>query len=544
MDISSDRLTDGTESTVRKRELEQILETTPVPIVILSNAGEIIRANTCAQEWLGLSRGELIGRRYDRRDWNIWDDNGVPIPSEEHPVSRVLATGEAVQGFTHGITLPDGAERWLSSNVAPVHDETGSIDRIIVALEDVTGLKRLERLIETIEPVRDILNHVSVRKDAEQAACELLTDSREYSLAWIGAYTPGTDLIELQARSGADDGFVEEMTGMVSNPDVDASPIRTTIESGSVHVVTRREPETRFESWREHTLECGFEGSAIVPLVFKDQTYGLLGLCTDRTGAFDDRETTLLATLGNRIGQVIHALETERLLHADAVTELTFRSTDSGSFPIRASEQLDCTIEIVEIIPSSEGQLVHFASLSGASISALGEVAESETKDVQLRSIQAREEPVGGTVQLTLHEQSLAQVLVQSGAVVTADRVTEGQAEVVCEIPADEDVQSLVNQLKDAFPETELVAKHEYDRSENSVEQNSSKLLADVFTHELTDRQRQVVRAAVHGGYFESPRRSTATELADALSVTQSTFSHHLRNAQQTLFEAMLERLQ
>jgi predicted DNA binding protein len=371
-----------------------------------------------------------------------------------------------------------------------------------------------------------------------------LTDSREYSLAWIGAYTPGTDLIELQARSGADDGFVEEMTGMVSNPDVDASPIRTTIESGSVHVVTRREPETRFESWREHTLECGFEGSAIVPLVFKDQTYGLLGLCTDRTGAFDDRETTLLATLGNRIGQVIHALETERLLHADAVTELTFRSTDSGSFPIRASEQLDCTIEIVEIIPSSEGQLVHFASLSGASISALGEVAESETKDVQLRSIQAREEPVGGTVQLTLHEQSLAQVLVQSGAVVTADRVTEGQAEVVCEIPADADVQSLVNQLTDTFPETELVAKRQHDRSEKSVEQNSSKLLADVFTHQLTDRQRQVVRAAVHGGYFESPRRSTATELADALSVTQSTFSHHLRNAQQTLFEAMLERLQ
>jgi predicted DNA binding protein len=68
-------------------------------------------------------------------------------------------------------------------------------------------------------------------------------------------------------------------------------------------------------------------------------------------------------------------------------------------------------------------------------------------------------------------------------------------------------------------------------------------MLGDIFETELTDRQQQVLRAAMYGGYFQSPRRSTATEIADALSLTQSTFSYHLRNAQQTLFERLFDRL-
>ncbi|WP_417750439.1 helix-turn-helix domain-containing protein [Salinibaculum salinum] len=67
--------------------------------------------------------------------------------------------------------------------------------------------------------------------------------------------------------------------------------------------------------------------------------------------------------------------------------------------------------------------------------------------------------------------------------------------------------------------------------------------MADIFREELTDRQRLTLRACLHGGYFESPRRSTATEVADALSLTQTTVSQHLRNAQRKLFEGMFEQL-
>jgi len=106
-----------------------------------------------------------------------------------------------------------------------------------------------------------------------------------------------------------------------------------------------------------------------------------------------------------------------------------------------------------------------------------------------------------------------------------------------------EDINSLVARVTDSFPETSLVSKTEYERSADSVRQTTTDLLADRFRNELTDRQRQILRTCLHGGYFESPRRSTATEIAEALSLTQPTVSRHLRNAQRKLFEDMFERV-
>ena len=126
---------------------------------------------------------------------------------------------------------------------------------------------------------------------------------------------------------------------------------------------------------------------------------------------------------------------------------------------------------------------------------------------------------------------------------VTKDTVTDGRAEVVCEMPVGEDIDSLVARITDSFPETTLVSKTERERSADSTRQTADDMLADAFREELTDRQRQVLRACLHGGYFESPRRSTATEIADALSLTQTTVSQHLRKAQQKLFEGMSEQL-
>ena len=138
----------------------------------------------------------------------------------------------------------------------------------------------------------------------------------------------------------------------------------------------------------------------------------------------------------------------------------------------------------------------------------------------------------------------MAQTLVTEGAVVTADTVTDGRAEVICEVPLGTDIGSLVTRVQESFPDTTLVSKREYTPAVESNTHTVGRMLGEIFETELTDRQQQVLRAALYGGYFQSPRRSTATEIANALSLTQSTFSYHLRNAQQTLFERLFDRLQ
>jgi len=532
-----------TESKVAERELDHVLETIPIGIVLLSTEGDITRVNSRAEELLGLSRHKMDGKGYDHPDWDIWDEAGNPIPREDNPVTRVCRTGESIKGFTHGITLADGSERWLSSNVAPIRSEDGSIEQIVVALEDISVPKRLEQLIETFEPVNEILNSATTGEETEQAICELLTDTREYQYARVSEHTPGTALAESAFEERSEAVAANESVPLPIQSQTEIAPARVAVETGEIQVVTRSQTDSRFERWRADTLDQGFLGGAIVPLVHRGRVYGLLVLYTDRGEPFEDREQTLLTTFGERVGQVLHALETERILHADTVAELTFESTDSASFFVSASEQLGCTIEVRDTIPASDEMLVHYASVQDASLDALAEVAEYTDWDAQLRQIRHTDDPPGGEVEIELHRQSLAQTLVTEGAVVTTDTVTDGWAEVVCEVPAGNDIGSLVTRVQESFPETRLVSKREYTPSGKSDAHAISWVLGNIFETELTDRQQQVLRAAMHGGYFQSPRRSTATEIADALSLTQSTYSYHLRNAQQTLFEGLFDRL-
>jgi predicted DNA binding protein len=58
---------------------------------------------------------------------------------------------------------------------------------------------------------------------------------------------------------------------------------------------------------------------------------------------------------------------------------------------------------------------------------------------------------------------------------------------------------------------------------------------ADIGRHALTEEQHEALRLATKHGYYEVPRQITAADLADAIGVSQSTFSERIRRAQGAL---------
>ncbi|WP_302082585.1 helix-turn-helix domain-containing protein [Salinibaculum rarum] len=56
----------------------------------------------------------------------------------------------------------------------------------------------------------------------------------------------------------------------------------------------------------------------------------------------------------------------------------------------------------------------------------------------------------------------------------------------------------------------------------------------------LTKQQREALVAALDQGYFDVPRGATATDVADQLGISKSSFLGRIKRAQQTVFEQLL----
>ncbi len=145
-----------------RQRLAQILKTVPECIVQLNRDGEFIFANERATEVLGLEQSAVIDRRYNDPAWEIRDLDGDPIPDEDLPFRQVRDTGNPVYGFRHTIQWPDGSQRVLLVNGAPLRDEDGEVEYVVFALTDITDRVETEQqLRETKEWYQRILEHIS-----------------------------------------------------------------------------------------------------------------------------------------------------------------------------------------------------------------------------------------------------------------------------------------------------------------------------------------------------------------------------------------------
>nr|WP_236996003.1 bacterio-opsin activator domain-containing protein [Natronorubrum daqingense] len=170
----------------------------PVGTIVVDSAGEMVYANRRAAEILGLAREELTSREYDSSIWSIYYDDGNPVPVSENPVTRVFETGDPEFGFEHWIELSDGSERWLSSNTAPVYDDTGAIEYVVVAFEDVTALKRREKRLTS-----DHVRHLEFRADESAVPPSLRVEDSETHLD-IDSVVPLPDGTTVQYMGTAD----------------------------------------------------------------------------------------------------------------------------------------------------------------------------------------------------------------------------------------------------------------------------------------------------------------------------------------------------
>jgi PAS domain S-box-containing protein len=136
----------------REHELtNRIMETSPVAITMVNREGQITFANSRAEQLFGLTREEVTGRTYNAAKWRITDDQGKPVPDEQLPFRRVMATGQSVRDVRHGIERPDGQRILLSINGEPLVNDAGQVNAVVFTIEDITERKRAEQALRQSE---------------------------------------------------------------------------------------------------------------------------------------------------------------------------------------------------------------------------------------------------------------------------------------------------------------------------------------------------------------------------------------------------------
>jgi DNA-binding CsgD family transcriptional regulator len=96
-------------------------------------------------------------------------------------------------------------------------------------------------------------------------------------------------------------------------------------------------------------------------------------------------------------------------------------------------------------------------------------------------------------------------------------------------------LQSVVRDLRDAFPGLSVQRL----LRTGAESPDDSAVLVDRGV--LTARQREVLETAQRMGYFEHPKEANASEVAEAIDISPSTFAEHLAAAQGKLLDAILD---
>ncbi|WP_254838413.1 GAF domain-containing protein [Natronomonas marina] len=393
--------------------------------------------------------------------------------------------------------------------------------------ERTERLQRLNRVNSVVRSIAAVVVQESDRDGIKQAVPERLVGVEPFSFVWVGDDGPTGPSAEAWAGEPTAFDDPAEEAG-------DGHPAVRAASTGEVQFARNlvTVPESERAVWQAAALERGYPACCAVPLVYEGTTRGVLTVYADRVGVFDDSMVELLAELGEMIGYALTAAERRAALESERTVELTF-DVDGGTAATRLAEHLGCTVELKRV--RNEGDTTAVTYL-------LSDVDEAALSEVEAAL------PGGTTVATTELDDGTALVEVtfggewvgssfaaEGGRVETASADPDG-GELVATVPLGIEVRPIVESVRESYPGVELVAKRERERSPET-----KTMLRGGVEERLTDKQLDVLETAYLAGFFDQPRQSSGSDVADLLDVSQPTFNQQRRAAERKLVEFLVD---
>lgn len=417
-----------------------------------------------------------------------------------------------------GIERADGGERIREA------------ERIQALNQQLTRLKRISSVIRDVD--QQLVTATS-REEIERTVCERLIEADPYEMAWIGDYTPSFDEVSLREVAVAPDVEASQERVATDGGTRARSIVGDAIESGEAKVVTDLQdgsPLTPPGQGDFASADRDIHAGAVVPITYRDVVYGALTVYTSERGVLAEKEVAVLAELGDTVANAINSVESKKLMLSDTVVELEFAIRDRNDVFVSLSAETGARIDLNGFVPAGNGALTSYIEVTGTTTETFLDAATEVDEIESVREINDAGEK--HLYECRVADSTVVLSLVEAGANVETMNIDRGRGEVAVNVAPETDVRTVFEAVRSSFPDAELVAKRETERSIQSTDDFRKSL-----TNKLTDRQYAVLKAAYSAGYFDWPRGSTAKEIAESLDLAPPTLHEHLRGAQNELVE-------
>ncbi|QIO24718.1 PAS domain-containing protein [Haloarcula sp. JP-L23] len=543
--VISQEITERKEAREALRESQERLDA-----FVTATSDVVYRMSADWSEMMYLDGQEFIVDTDDPR--KTWLEEYIPPDERPRVTAAIEEAIETTSRFEleHQVMQVDGTRGWTHSRAVPILDDGGEIVEWFGTATDITDRKKreqtlaqqrddltqLKRLNTLVRNLTQALQNTTTRDCIETAVCDRLTDSDLYQTVWIGTRcqsdSNGSTVVP-QTSAGVGDDYLGGIPGG------EPGPALVAVQTGEIQVIDDIATADRFPDYRrEIALENRHHSLAAVPIATDETTYGVLVVYTPQEHTVSEAERAVLVDLGRSIALAIQRVHSQRSLTAETAVALEFRIADPAIAFAEVTAELGCELELEQRVPTSGGGYIYYLTVLGADSARVCDHLEEGCLVRDSRVVRATENDEPGLIETRLEETPRLplDVLTDYGASMTRARADDGDISLNVELPPEVDVGSLLTDLREIVPTTEVVSKRHVDRPTRTVT-----ALREQVNDLLTPKQGAALKAAYSRGYYRWPRDTTVEELAETFDISSPALHYRLRKAHHTVVSSLLD---